>query len=240
MTANLARNDHVQLKPLTTPLLEKDSKLSLSDWYRAYIIFGYLIAGVLITFAAVAMFVLNIDVFAIFLCSGAVLCFIISFCYLIVTEDKNIPDQRQRLNRVIGEKLLYRRPHADRDLTRLPELLHKFPRYSVKITREGNKAKFTVVKHIYQGRPYLVPWELEETNLGFGGQRWGHAPIEQRTIDNPTVDSMQARYDAMQETAKELEEQAYAEVLEQHKIEIMAQAVHHPDPRANEELKEIL
>jgi hypothetical protein len=243
MAANLARREAPQIKTLFVPLLHENSKLSLSETiavntfiiYFSCFVFGLiLLIGSSTTGFDIGIFI------GIFLIAVSL---IVSGVHSININDNQAKSIPERKKQVLGTRLMLNRPHASDEINRVHDVWNNYPRYSVKTSKEGSTGvKLTIVRHDWHGEDgedvdLLIPWVTKETRLGFGGQTWDYSSIASRTIDNPTIDELQSRYNALSETARELEKQAYQEALKERKNEVLAHAVQIPGKDVNEQVK---
>lgn len=236
MSTTLVRRSH-RPPPLLTKELRKRGKMNAWALYKAY--------TPVVNLAAFALVLVVSTVGAIGADGGvwwgiaivAATCAITwNILWLIQadTHSSNVVSLNTRRRYVRLDELRKTRAHRGDEAARLPELYNAYPRYSILVKREQRAVVLIAVKHERRRRGLLLRWKATETQSMYDVERgsWGSDKTAEWKIAQPTMDKVMERLTDAQVVVEELENNAYADALKLHQLDVLALAVQPPPASA--------
>lgn len=235
MNTTLVRRSH-RPPPLLTKELRKRSRLSAWALYKVYapivnlVAFTLALAGLIVGAALTGW---N-DAWFCLMIGATSCCLLWSIGWIIgAGESGGVDNFTTRRLYVSLDELRKTRAHRGDEIARLPDLDHAYSRYSIQVQRDKQAIVLVAVKHDYRGG-LLVRWRASATQSMYDASRgeWGARATADWKISQPTLDKVMERLTDAQVVVEELENNAYADALKKHQLDVLALAVQPPPASA--------
>lgn len=228
--------------PLLTKELRKRSKFSNWQMYKIHAPIANLVAAVLAAPGLITWEVLTTSEFSdiafipILIGDGLIITWNAIWFGMGAEKNTSVLSSQARADQIQWDELRAARTHRDDEMSRLKDLDHQYPRYSLQVSRNGTDIVLKALQHTYKGWWWpFISWHAATTKKLYDSMTgtWRGANIASWTVTNPSVEAVMDKIGDGQLAVEQLENQAYAQALEAHRLDVLAIAVQPPPASSN-------